>query len=71
MNAHRIETILSSERLVTLRDIPFTPGTLLEIIILEREVSIEAKNRYPLRGTAYRYDAPFEPVALEEWEAAK
>ena len=71
MNAHRIDTVLSSERLLTLRDLPFTPGTPIEVIILEREVSVEPPNRYPLRGTAYRYDTPFEAVAAEEWEAAK
>ena len=26
-------------------------------------------DRYPLRGQPYRYDRPFDPVAVDEWEA--
>ena len=25
-------------------------------------------NRYPLQGMPYRYDRPFDPVALDDWE---
>ena len=27
--------------------------------------------RYPLRGKAYRYDRPFDPVALDDWETLR
>lgn len=71
MNAHRIETKLSSDRTLTLLDLPFKPGASLEIIILETPILRENTPRHPLRGTAYRFDAPFEPVATEDWEALK
>lgn len=71
MSAHRIETTLSSDRTLTLRDLPFKPGVSLEVIIREHPAASENTLRYPLRGTPYRYDTPFEPVAAEEWEAAK
>ena len=42
---------------------------------LEREakwtptpVKPEDMDKYPLRGAFYRYDDPFEPVAIEDWE---
>jgi hypothetical protein len=30
-----------------------------------------ADNPYPLRGTAYRYERPTDPVAEDDWEAAR
>lgn len=30
-------------------------------------VKSEDKDKYPLRGSFYRYDDPFEPVAVEDW----
>lgn len=41
MNAHRIETVLTDEWIVTLRGLPFKSGTALEIIILERDNGTE------------------------------
>ena len=71
MNAHRIETTLSQDRTLTLLDLPFKPGASIEVIILETLKSDDDAFRYPLRGTPYRFDSPFEPVAAGEWEAAK
>lgn len=34
-------------------------------------VKSEDKDKYPLRGSFYRYDDPFEPVAVEDWEFLK
>lgn len=34
-------------------------------------VKPEDKDKYPLRGSFYRYDDPFEPVAVEDWEFVK
>ena len=31
-------------------------------------VKPEDMDKYPLRGAFYRYDDPFEPVAVEDWE---
>ena len=70
MNAHRIETTLSSDRTLTLLDLPFKPGASIEVIILEHPTHTESAPRYPLRGTSYRFDSPLEPIAAEEWEAA-
>ena len=34
-------------------------------------VKPEDEDKYPLRGSFYRYDDPFEPVAVEDWEFVK
>jgi len=76
MNAHRIETILTENGTLTLRDLPFQKGDAIEVIILERRslrqgealTSHSESNPYPLRGKVIRYDDPTEPVALEDWE---
>jgi hypothetical protein len=39
MNAYRIETVLTVDGTVLLRDLPFKPGASLEVIILEKTPS--------------------------------
>ena len=76
MNAHHLETVLTENGTLTLRDLPFQAGDAVEVIILERHklqpseapTSPSDSNPYPLRGTVIRYDDPTEPVALEDWE---
>ncbi len=36
-----------------------------------KPVKPEDMDKYPLRGAFYRYDDPFEPVAVEDWEFLK
>ena len=36
-----------------------------------KPVELEDRDKYPLRGLPYRYDDPFEPVAIEDWEFLK
>lgn len=84
MNAYKVETILSEDGALTLKDLPFHVGDAVEVIILERSPSVSegeltspAKkavdqlepNLYPLRGTVLFYENPFEPaVPTEDWE---
>ena len=76
MNAHHVETVLTENGTLTLRDLPFQAGDAVEVIILERHklqpteapTSHSDSNPYPLRGKVIRYDDPTEPVALEDWE---
>ncbi|BAY25340.1 hypothetical protein NIES2100_51460 [Calothrix sp. NIES-2100] len=72
MKAHRIETTLTEDGTLILKDLPFQAGETVEIIILESQTHPQKANPYPLRGTVYRYDDPFEPaVPLEDWEVYK
>lgn len=48
--------------------LPFPRGTAVEIII--RSSINNDEKRYPLRGSNYQYNNPFEPtIPLEEWES--
>lgn len=69
MNAHRVETTLSEDGVITLRDIPFRRGDSVEIIVLPFAAGT-SDARYPLRGTPVILHSPTEPVAETEWEAA-
>ena len=77
MMAYKTEATLDS-RTLTLRNLPFPPGTAVEVIVLERIGApdtttgggTDAHEATPLAGTVLRYDDPFEPaVPPEDWDA--
>lgn len=67
MNAHRVETVISQDGILTIEGVPFNAGDAVEVIILERREKADGEDRYPLRGQPVSYDAPDEPVAEAEW----
>ena len=71
MQAHREETTLSEDGVVTLHGVPFRRGESVEVIILPLQTPATSDKQYPLRGTPFTLLDPFEPVAEEDWEAAK
>ena len=71
MNAHRVETVISQDRRVTLEDLPFHVGKLVEVIILQCASKRSEKDQYPLRGTPITYINPTEPVANEDWSVLR
>jgi hypothetical protein len=71
MQAYKTEATVEEDGSLTLRSLPFGAGERVEIIVLSQSPSKNASNAYPLRGTAYRYDDPFESVAEADWEAAR
>ena len=70
MQAHRAETTLSEDGVITLRGIPFLRGECVEVIVLPFTAAATPDLRYPLRGTPVTLLAPTEPVAEADWEAA-
>lgn len=71
MQAHRAETIISNDGVLTLHGLPFRRGESVEVIVLPFVMHTTATSRYPLRGTPISFYSPTEPVAESEWEAAK
>ena len=69
MNAHRLETVIDQDGTLTLRDLPFDAGTVVEVVIQERAPKSDGKDRYPLRDKPLRYDDPTGPVAQPDWNA--
>lgn len=70
MQAHRAETTLSEDGVLTLRDIPFRRGESVEVIVLPFSAVAASGSRYPLRGTPVTLLSPTEPVADADWDAA-
>ncbi len=71
MEALRVEKVIQSNGTIILENLPFDEGEIVEIVISKSESESE-KSRYPLRGTTYKYENPFEPaVPSEDWEALK
>ncbi|MCX7841172.1 MAG: hypothetical protein N2559_17175 [Anaerolineae bacterium] len=68
MQIYRIETIVSPDRVLTLRGVPFRAGEKVEIIVLSPPRKREKTKRYSLRGKPIRYLAPFDSVAENEWQ---
>lgn len=71
MNVHRTETIISQDRTLILKDLPFRVGESVEVIILQRSSGRSGKDPYPLRGSSIKYINPTEPVAPEDWSVSQ
>ncbi len=81
MNAHKLAATVSKDSQLLLTDLPFYPGTTVEVIILESSNTTvsetssteAAKNLYPLQNKQpYHYEDPFSPaVSPEDWEVLK
>jgi hypothetical protein len=71
METYRIETIVSANRALTIRAVPFRPGEKVEVIILSHSRKRNNGQRYPLRGKPIRYTRPFDSVAEDAWQALK
>jgi hypothetical protein len=70
MLAHREETTLSEDGVITLRGIPFRRGESVEVIVLPcEEDTTPQENRYPLRGAPLTLLLPTEPVSEADWGA--
>lgn len=71
METLRVEKVIQSNGTIVLDNLPFDEGKKVEIIILKSGAEKE-NSLYPLRGTVYKYENPFEPaVSPEDWESAK
>jgi len=71
MQAHRAETTVSEDGVLTLRDIPFRRGDFVEVIVLPFPSPAASGSRYPLRGTPVTLLSPTDPVADADWEAVQ
>jgi hypothetical protein len=68
MQAYRLETTVSKDGSVVLKQLPFRAGEEVEVIVLAREPQ-PGREPYPLRGKPIRYDRPTDPVAEADWES--
>ena len=53
---------------ITLDSLPFQAGERVEIHVESTPTKQKIQNRFPLRGSTYKYDRPFDPASpLEDW----
>jgi len=71
MQAHRIETTVTTDGELNLKNVPVHAGDALEVIVLVKTSAANTSDPYPLRGTVIRYDDPTGPVAPGDWDAAR
>ncbi len=71
MQKYRIETTVSNDGTLTLKELPFRAGDTVEVIVYRRECEGERSVRYPLRGKPIRYIKPFGSVAEDEWDVLR
>lgn len=62
-------TVLKEKGKLSLDELPFSKGDTVQVFV---SASAPATGVcYPLRGTVVKYERPTDPVAVEDWEAAK
>ena len=71
MSVHRVEATINPNGTLTLTDLPFHAGDIVEVIILPCSQRPAGQNAYPLRGTMVEYINPTDPVAEEDWTALR
>ena len=71
MRVCHIETTVSGDGTVTLKNMPFPPGEHVEVMVCAGEVKRSGSNTYPLRGKPIQYLDPFRGVAEGDWEATQ
>jgi hypothetical protein len=71
MRAYSLHALVSETGNLVLENLPFKAGTPVEVIITESHHHDPPTDRFPLWGTVIEYKDPFEPIAVEDWEALK
>ena len=69
MQTYRVETVVSSNRTLTIKGLPFQAGEKVKVSVRRLERERERREPYPLRGKPIRYIDPFGSVAERDWEA--
>ncbi|MEW6716253.1 MAG: hypothetical protein AB1345_01935 [Chloroflexota bacterium] len=66
MTTYRVETTISKDKTISIKDLPFSEGDKVEVIVRSCQYK-KYHQRYPLRGQPIKYIKPFESVAEGEW----
>lgn len=71
MQAYAYETTVDKGGMLTIKNLPFTDGETVEVIIILRPKLKHTKKRYPFWGKPIKYLNPTDPVAETDWEVIK
>lgn len=62
MRAHKVDTVVEDDGIVSLEGVPVRAGQRVQVIVLMPDDTVTTE-RYPLRGRQpFRYDRPNGPV---------
>ncbi len=68
MQTYRIETTISKDGTISIKDLPFAKGDKVEILVRSRKRGKDQnREKYPLRGLPIKYTKPFDSVAENDW----
>ncbi|KAL9011577.1 MAG: hypothetical protein Q9180_009180 [Flavoplaca navasiana] len=68
VEAYKTSAIVRDDGTVVIGNLPFQKGQRLEVILLEQPGVYEDNALYALRGEPFKYDGPFQSVAMDELE---
>ena len=63
------QTVVKEDGKLMLDHLPFAQGDSLQVFMAVTQPASAV--RYSLRGTVLKYERPLDPVADEDWAAAK
>jgi hypothetical protein len=67
MQAYRLETVISQHGELQLKQLPFHPGELVEVIVLPRRFMKIMTDSFPLKNSVLKFEQPTEPIAEDDW----
>lgn len=67
MQAYRLETVISQFGELQLKQLPFLPGELVEVIVLPRSFMKIMTDPFPLKNSVLKFEQPTEPIAEDDW----
>lgn len=70
MNVCVFEADIGRKGSLELHDLPFAANERVEVIILKKSIKKGSDNPHLLWGKPVVYEQPYEPVSVDDWEAA-
>lgn len=68
MGTYRIETTISKDGTISVKDLPFSEGEKVEVVVRKsKHEGAKNQEKYPLHGLPIRYSKPFDGVAENDW----
>ena len=71
MQAYAYDLTMGKSGVLVLKNLPFSVGEEVEVIVIPRPKSKSDRKYYPFRGKALTYIDPVDPVAEADWEVLK
>ncbi len=68
MKVFAYEHTIREDGILSLKNLPFSVGEKIEVVIIPRSKSKAKDKRYPFWGEPITYLNPTEPIAQEDWE---